>query len=163
MWYWVDLLDLLQIKALDKHVLFCFFFSSSKWCTVAGGLLITIVAKWKLDLIWETAGWDQTAWFIMVIYVPCSWDSAGGKGMVFTKYVSLCLVSPQLGSRPVFLIRMHYMDTGKTSSQCFWSSQNNECMSLPFSSGEMFVCYVVLSEADRLLIVWVTSSLVSDP
>lgn len=58
----------------------------------------------------------------MVIYVPCSWDSAGGKGMVFTKYMSFCLVSPQSGLRPVFLINIYRMDTKNTASRCFWSS-----------------------------------------
>lgn len=149
-----------QIKALNKHMP-CFILSlCSKMMHVAGGSLITIVSKWKLDLVWETAGWDQTAWFIMVIYVPCSWDSAGGKGMVFTKYISPCLVSPQLGLQPVFQMNIFHMDTENTSSQCFDHPQNNKCRSLCSCAkkwGSSFYWCV------RLHTVWVTSSLVTDP
>ena len=45
--------------------------------------------------------------------------------MVFIKYMSFCLVSPQSGLQPVSLINISHMDTENTSSQCFDHSQNN--------------------------------------
>lgn len=39
------------MKALDKQTTCFILLLSSKWCTVAGGSLIIMVAKWKLDLV----------------------------------------------------------------------------------------------------------------
>ncbi len=89
--------------------------------------------------------------------------------MVFTKYMSFCLVSPQSGLRPVFLINIYHMDTKNTSSHhVFDHSQNNKCRSLRFIKQRNEVHsntfhWCVMSEADRFHIVWVTSSLVTDP
>lgn len=55
----------------------------------------------------------------MVIYVPCSWYSVGGKGMSFIKYMSLGLASPQQGLQPVSLMNISHMDPENTPSQCF--------------------------------------------